>query len=194
MVEHHRHEKPRRIPVSSAEERQPSEGAAETPAAESQEAETAAEQPADKAAELEERLAEVEDRWLRAAADLDNYRKRFGRELDRLRLAERGQILLAWLEVVDNMERALAAEGAASNPWFAGMEAIYQQMLGVLKRFGAEPFEAMGQMFDPRRHEAVATANLPDRPEGAIAEVVQTGYAWDGRVLRPAKVIPVKHR
>jgi molecular chaperone GrpE len=149
--------------------------------------------PEGSVADLDTLLAETEDRWKRAAADLENYRKRFQRELERLRRAERETLLLAWLDVVDNMERALGAEGAASNPWFEGMEAIYQQMLSMLKRFGAEPFEAMGQTFDPERHEAVATANAPDQPEGLVVDVTQVGYEMDSKLLRPAKVVPVKH-
>jgi len=143
-------------------------------------------------ADLRSRVAELEDRWKRAAAELDNYRKRFDRELARLRQAEREAILREWLPVVDNMERALCAQGAAENPWYEGMEAIYQQMLEVLARFGVRPYVPQGEMFDPRLHEAVAAANLPGEPEGKIVEVVQTGYLLDGKVLRPAKVIAVK--
>jgi molecular chaperone GrpE len=142
--------------------------------------------------DLRARVADLEDRWKRAAADLDNYRKRFDREIARLRLAERETILRAWLTVVDDMERALCAQGASANPWYEGMEAIHARMLAVLAQFGVRPFLPQGEAFDPDRHEAVATANLPDQPEGKIVEVVQTGYLLDGRVLRPAKVIAVK--
>jgi len=167
---------------------------------EEQEPETATQPPpaaspvdVSEGADLQAQLAELEERWKRAAADLDNYRKRFERELERLRQAERATILREWLAVVDNMERALCAQGASENPWYEGMEAIHQQMLAVLAQFGVEPFVPMGEEFDPRRHEAVATANLPDQPEGKIVEVIQTGYLLDGEVLRPAKVIAVKH-
>lgn len=144
-------------------------------------------------AALQARVAELEDRWKRAAADLDNFRKRFDRELERLRCQERETIFREWLAVVDNMERALCSEGASSNPWYEGMEAIHQQMLSVMAKFGVKPFVPMGEKFDPRLHEAVATASLPDQPEGKIVEVVQTGYLIDDKVLRPAKVIAVKH-
>jgi len=143
--------------------------------------------------ELDARVAELEDRWKRAAADLDNYRKRFDRELQRLRLTERAAIFRAWLSVVDDMERALCSQGASSSPWYEGMEAIYAHMLEVMERFGIRPLVAQGEKFDPRMHEAVATANLADEPEGKIVEVIQTGYLLDGEVLRPAKVIAVKH-
>lgn len=152
-----------------------------------------AESEAAEGADSRTAVEELEERWKRAAADLDNYRKRFDRELARLRQVDREILLRAWLEVVDNMERALCAEGASSNPWYEGMEAIHQQMLEVLASFGAKPIVPMGEKFDPKFHEAVATATLPDLEEGTIVEVVQTGYTLDGRALRPAKVIAVKH-
>lgn len=143
--------------------------------------------------ELEQKLAETDDRWKRTAAEFDNYRKRMQRDIELMRRRERETVLLGWIDVIDNMERALAAEGAAANPWYEGVEAIHQQMLGVLKKFGAAQFDSRGESFDPQFHEAIATANLPDKPEGYIVEVIQTGYVMDGTVLRHAKVIPVRH-
>jgi molecular chaperone GrpE len=146
-------------------------------------------------ADLQQQIRDMEDRWKRAAADLDNYRKRFERELERLRFAERDLVLREWLSVVDNMERALHAEKASEvNPWFQGMQAIYQQMMGVLGLFGVTRFSPKGEPFDPVRHDAVATVNLKDEAEGIIAEVVEPGYTINGRILRPAKVIPVRHQ
>jgi molecular chaperone GrpE len=144
------------------------------------------------APELRARAADLEDRWKRAAADLDNHRKRFDRELDRLRQLDRETIFRAWLSVVDDMERALCSQGASASPWYEGMEAIHSRMLAVLDQFGVKPFVPQGETFDPNRHEAVATANLPGEPEGKIVEVVETGYLLDGKVLRPARVIAVK--
>lgn len=143
--------------------------------------------------ELESEIADLKDKWMRAVADLDNYRKRAARDADMRIARERERILLAWLDVADNMERALDVEGAAQNLWFDGVEAVHQQMLGVLKSFGCEPFDSKGEAFDPNKHEAVATASLPDQPEGVIVDVAQVGYTLGDRVLRPAKVIPVKH-
>jgi len=139
------------------------------------------------APDLRARVADLEDCWKRAAADLDNYRKRFDRELDCLRQLDRETIFRAWLSVVDDMERALCSQGASASPWYEGMEAIHARMLAVLDQFGVKPFVPTGETFDPDRHEAVATANLPDQPEGKIVEVVQAGYLLDGKVLRPAR-------
>ncbi len=143
--------------------------------------------------DLKQQLAATEDKWKRAVAEADNTRKRMQREMEAQRHRDREVMLLSWIDVIDNMERALSAEGAASNPWYDGVEAIHQQMLGVLRQFGAAPFDALGEAFDPQRHEAIATANLPGKPEGLIVEVLQTGYLYNDKVLRHAKVIPVKH-
>ncbi|MEW5800907.1 MAG: nucleotide exchange factor GrpE [bacterium] len=145
-------------------------------------------------ADLQRQLQEMEDRWKRAAADLDNYRKRFERELERLRFSERDMVLREWLAVVDNMERALKAENASQSPWYQGMQAIYQQMMGVLGLFRVTPFNPKGEPFDPVCHDAVATVDLKDEPEGIIAEVAEPGYKISDRILRPAKVIPVRHQ
>jgi len=146
-------------------------------------------------ANLQKQLQEMEDRWKRTAADLDNYRKRFERELERLRFAERDMVLREWLAVVDNMERALnAGKSSEANPWYQGMQAIYQQMMGILGLFRVTRLCPKGEPFDPVCHDAVATADLKGEPEGIIAEVVEPGYMINDRILRPAKVIPVRHQ
>lgn len=132
----------------------------------------------------------LRDKWLRAAADLDNLRKRTTRDIDAARARERENLLRSFLEVLDNLERALDTHGAESNPWLEGLEAIGQQMLGVLKQWGAAPFECIGESFDPRRHAAVATIRLAGKTPGEIVDVTQAGYAMtDGTILRPAQVI-----
>ncbi|MEW6378530.1 MAG: nucleotide exchange factor GrpE [bacterium] len=205
-MKRHQEEKSRRIPAGDSPESQ--EAGLETPRPDlpaGEEEEILSEQEAAARKEIEEteqvvtslrqQLQEMEDRWKRAAADLDNYRKRFERELERLRFAERDYVLHQWLAVVDNMERAIkAAEKASDNPWYQGMQAIYQQMQGVLRHFRVDPIIPKGEPFDPQRHDAVATVDLADQPEGIIAEVVEPGYTISDRILRPAKVIPVRHQ
>jgi len=144
--------------------------------------------------ELKEALAKTEDSWKRAAAELDNYRKRFERELARQQSLERESILRRWLPVVDNLERALKVEAGQNNSWYEGVEAIYLQVLDILKQFDVQPFTPIGEEFDPERHEAVATVDLANEPEGKIVEVMENGYMIGDSVLRPAKVVPVLHK
>ena len=143
---------------------------------------------------LRQERDDLNHRLLRLAADLDNMRKRTTREIDAARQRERENILRGLVEILDNFERALAAGGAEQNEWIDGLEGIRIQMLEVLRRNGARPFEALGEKFDPTRHEALSTVPTPDKPEGQIVEVIQTGYAFDdGSILRPAKVLVSRH-
>jgi len=136
----------------------------------------------------QEELAEMEARWKRAAADLANYRKRAERDLAQQRQHERETVLRDWLPVVDNLERALAhRDRAAPESFWTGLEAVYQQALHILERYGASCMRTLGMPFDPTQHEAVSLA--PGRPDGAIVEEISPGY-WIGETtLRPAQVI-----
>jgi molecular chaperone GrpE len=137
--------------------------------------------------DLQAELARMEDRFKRAAADLENYRKRSARELQRL-VAERGdQALLEWLEVVDGVERALRQK--PENPLYEGLLAVLEHMDAVLAREGVTRFGEVGEPFDPSRHEAVDVRETDDAPDRTIVEVVRSGYARGDRVLRPAEVV-----
>jgi molecular chaperone GrpE len=139
--------------------------------------------------ELEARLAETEDRLLRARAELDNQRKSVVRALERERLEMRRQILRDWLEVADSADRALAAFADRSDdPVLAGLAALAAQIQEVLRRQGAVRFGAPGERFDPERHEAVGTMPANGVPDGHVAAVARPGYALDGQLLRPAQV------
>jgi molecular chaperone GrpE len=131
---------------------------------------------------------EPDQRLLRALADLDNLRKRFERELDRERKAERRRIAGEWLPVVDDLERALEHAAAEASELHAGIAAIYEHALAVLARLGFERFEDVGAPFDPRRHEAVG-AIPSDAPRGTVAVATRPGFGTDEEVLRPAAVI-----
>lgn len=131
-------------------------------------------------------LAAAEDRYLRARADLDNYRKRTERELER-RVRDQGdELLRSWLEVVDSVERALAL---APEPRLAdGLRAFLDQMDAILARQGVARIGEVGQGFDPELHEAVAVVPDTDRAPGTLAEIARSGYSVGNRVLRPAQV------
>ncbi|MDX2174850.1 MAG: nucleotide exchange factor GrpE [Candidatus Sumerlaeia bacterium] len=149
-------------------------------------AELAPEQPAPRDA--------MQEKLLRLAADLENLRRRTARDIESARQRERENILRGVLEVVDNFERALSAQGAEGNQWLEGMEAIHGQLVGVLRRHGAEPINCAGATFDPNQHEALAAIPKPDAVDGAIIEVVQNGYKFaDGSILRPARVVVVRN-
>jgi molecular chaperone GrpE len=138
--------------------------------------------------ELRQQNAELEDRYKRALADLDNYRKRAEREIDR-RVAERAEgFMRGWLEAVDNVERALRSV-APDDPIVAGLTAMLEQMEGNLARHGVQRMEAGGQPFDPERYEAVGVRETAEAPNNTVVDVARSGYTIGDRVLRPAQVI-----
>jgi molecular chaperone GrpE len=179
------------MPSSPASDPGADDGAAvraqESPPQESPQQEPAPPESGDELAALRGELADMEDRFKRARADLENYRKRTYREMEH-RLAERHEALLReWLEVADSVERAAAAGG--DSPLAGGLAALGEQIDALLQRQGMTRFGAPGERFDPERHEAVAARPSDEHPDGTILEVVRAGYERGGRVLRPAQVV-----
>jgi molecular chaperone GrpE len=134
---------------------------------------------------LRAELAHVEDRYRRALADLDNYRKRSAREVEQRVAAGREAQLRDWLEAVDSVERALGLE-----PGDPGLTAVLDQMEAILARQGVTRVDAVGMRFDPERHEAIAVEPAADGPDQIVLEVARSGFALDdGELLRPAQVV-----
>jgi molecular chaperone GrpE len=137
--------------------------------------------------ELTAELARIEDRYRRALADLDNYRKRAAREVERRVDEARESMLRDWLDAVDSVERAMRME--AGGACFDGLRAVLDQMEAVLARQGAQRIGAAGDRFDPARHEAIAVRASADVPDRTILEVQRSGFALGDRVIRPAQVV-----
>jgi len=152
-------------------------------------AESQAPAPAAAEAALRAELARVEDRYRRALADLDNYRKRSARETER-RVAEAREALLRdWLEALDSVERALRL-----TPEDEGLQAVLRQMEAILEREGVSRLGSAGERFDPQRHEAVGTRRADGVADHTIVEVARSGFALGERVLRPAQVVVARSR
>jgi len=134
-------------------------------------------------------VEELEDRWRRALADLDNLRKRYARELPREREAERSRVAAAFLPVVDNLELALAHAGADDpGAIVSGVRAVRDQAVEVLRSLGYPRHEETGVPFDPEQHEVVSVVDEPDTAPGTVVRVLRPGYGEPGRQLRPAAV------
>ena len=146
-------------------------------------------QEASHTAALEQRVAELEDLWRRALAELDNYRKRTTRELARARRDERAKAAAEWLPVIDNLDLALEHARADPENIVEGVRAVRQQALGVLAALGYPRRDDEGVAFDPTYHEAVSTVEDEDLPPGTVARVVRPGYGSEDDVLRPAAVV-----
>lgn len=149
---------------------------------------------APQAAEMEQLRAELEqwkDRALRLEAEMDNFRKHLQRVTEDRIAADRARLLRDFLEVVDNLARALSADGADVESLRQGVELTHRSMLHLLNREGVTPIEAEGQPFDPAWHEAVGTvaAQQVGKEPDTVVHVVRQGYRIGDRLLRPARVI-----
>lgn len=132
-------------------------------------------------------LAEMEQRYLRATADLENYRKRASREVERRVTEREEEMLREWLNVLDSVERALAA--SADEEESRGFRAVLAQMEAILARHGVRRLGDVGERFDPERHEALIVRPADGSADRTVLDVARSGFAVDDRVLRPAQVV-----
>jgi molecular chaperone GrpE len=124
-----------------------------------------------------------DERYLRARADLENYRKRSAQEVER-RVAEATErMLLDWIEAVDSVDRALAMQPSD------GLRGVVGQMEAILAREGVERVGATGDRFDPELHEAISVQEDDRVPDRTVLDVARSGYRRGERVLRPAQVV-----
>ncbi len=131
---------------------------------------------------------ELQDRWQRAVAELDNVRKRYERQLDQARRAERDRVTVAWLPVLDHLELALQHAHADPATIVAGIQAVRQQALDVLAGLGYRRVDEVGARFDPTVHEAAQVTQDPDAEPNTVVAVLRPGYTTDAALLRPAVV------
>jgi len=156
-----------------------------------------AEEPRSEVEELRRQLDEKQDRLLRALAEADNVRRRAQRDREEHARYANEALLRDLIPVLDNLDRALAAVRAAGGSTGEagdvaslreGVELIQRELLKVLERAGVTRYSAVGQPFDPTRHEAIARVSSPDAaPDTVVAEQLP-GYLLHGRVLRAALV------
>jgi len=138
--------------------------------------------------DLEERLAYMQ-------AEFENLKKRSQRDIDARVFRAKEKLFLDIICVMDNMDLALAQvngvagkAGTEFENFAKGVRMIHQQMRQVLGAHGLQPLEAVGQPFDPFRHEALMKVEDKDKPDGIVLEEIVKGYTLDGNILRPTKV------
>jgi molecular chaperone GrpE len=132
---------------------------------------------------------DYKDRWLRKAAEFDNYRKRIERE--RREQADQAivDLLGELLNVVDDFDRALTVEaGEGADAYRKGIELIHAKLHDLLRKQGVMPIEALGADFDPNIHQAVVHEASPDHRDGEVMGELRKGYMLGDRLLRPAMV------
>ena len=143
-------------------------------------------------ADLQQKYDEMEDKYLRAEAEMQNMTKRFKNEQAQLLKYEGQKLATEILPVMDNLNRALQAEveDDASNQLKHGIEMVAKDMEKVLTDNEITKIEAIGKKFDPTKHQAVKTVPTEDGQEAdTVVEVYQDGYMLKDRVLRPAMVV-----
>jgi molecular chaperone GrpE len=140
------------------------------------------------------KVEEWHDRFLRKAAEFENYRKRTDKEKAEAVILAKSSILTEFLPVADACERALASiESASDAPggleqYQAGVELLYRQLIDILSRVGVVPIEAEGKAFDPHLHEAMMREVASELEENTIVRVMRKGYMYKDRLMRPAQV------
>jgi molecular chaperone GrpE len=139
-------------------------------------------------------IADRDDRWRRAAAEVENLRKRHLRELEQERSAERARVASTLLPILDDLERALEHAGADPDTIMAGIRTVRDHAVEALARLGYPRQDEAGVPFDPLRHEVVRVVEDPDVARGTVVEVVRPGYGEPDRQLRPGAVAVSKSR
>ena len=133
-------------------------------------------------------LQEKKDRLLRLQADFDNFRRRSAKEREEISAVVTQNFCKDMLPLLDNFERAMAAETKDVEAFQKGVEMIFTQFQEILKKNGLEHIEAVGQKFDPNFHQAVMRVEDPEKEDDTVAQELQKGYMVKGRVIRPSMV------
>ena len=150
--------------------------------------------PEEKLEAAERQAQENHERFLRAAAELDNFRKRKEREVSDLRKYANQTLLRELLGVVDNLERALTASQENGEPegLMEGVNMTLKELLKIFDQFNVKPIESLQQPFDPNLHEAVMQEPSDAFPANTVLKELQKGYMLRDRLLRPAMVVVSK--
>jgi molecular chaperone GrpE len=144
----------------------------------------------------EQGAEDFKEKFLRMAAEFDNYKRRTRNDVDSAKRIGKAEILRQLLLVLDEFELALMNANTnrdENNNFMKGVEMVYSNFLETLKREGLSEMKATGA-FDPYRHEIIMTREDPKRKPGTIIEVTKKGYVFGDLVLRPASVIVAKEK
>jgi molecular chaperone GrpE len=182
-------ENPSQPQVASSEAELPSQPSAESASQPTQSPETPSAEE-----QLKAEVARLKDQLLRLAADFDNFRKRSRREIGDSERKAREDLIRDLLPVFDNLERAIAHGGSATDvqSLAEGVQMVGKQFLDTLSRMGVERVPTVGVAFDPNIHEAIQHMETADHPPGCVAAEIVGGYKLGERLIRPAMVVVAK--
>lgn len=146
----------------------------------------------DPLAKAREEAEQYKDQWLRAVADLDNYKKRSQRDFAALSHSAKESLIRDLLPTLDAVQRALEHQDGAkeeSDSYREGVTMIMEQLPKLLENHGLSEIDAVGESFDPHSHEALMQVDSDEHDEGVVSNVVERGYRFGDRVMRAAKVV-----
>jgi molecular chaperone GrpE len=134
---------------------------------------------------LRQELGREHDMYLRALADFDNYRKRVERDRDQQARREKRRYLVSMLDLMDSFDRALEHPEAPSAEAIA---VLHRQLKSMLESQGIQPFQSVGETFNPEIHEALGSDPAGEHEAGTVTQEARRGYRWNDELLRPARV------
>jgi molecular chaperone GrpE len=145
----------------------------------------------EKVQSLESENSDLLNKLQRISADYANFQKRAPRQIAEAVAYDKETIVKSILPAIDNFEHTLEKAGSAESveDVLKGVRIIYDQMIDILKSHNAEKIDALGEKFDPSMHQAMMQKEEPEKEDGIVLEVFQSGYKLNDRVIRPAKVI-----
>jgi molecular chaperone GrpE len=144
--------------------------------------------------DLESRVIAAEDRWHRAVADLDNFRKRTAREIESARERERARVAVVFLPVVDGLEQAMTFAPTDDEALRSGLDVVRMSAVDGLNQLGYPRIDEVGVPFDPRLHEVISIVENAELPPQTVVAVIRPGYGTESRMLRPAGVVATAAR
>lgn len=150
--------------------------------------------PAEQLESLQEEYDKLHDKYLRLAAEFENYKKRMNRDLTRRVEFANEELLREFLPIMDDLERTVQAveDDSGEEHLRKGIELVYNNFKNILKRRGVEPIDSVGEPFDPELHEAVMTMESDEHDSNTVTQEFERGYQLGEKVLRHAKVVVSK--
>ena len=136
----------------------------------------------------DEKIEELNAKYMRLMADFQNQKKRFDKEKADLYQFANEDIVKSLLDVIDNFERALDAAKEADPKFFEGMDMIFKQLMAALEKAGVTEIKALGEEFDPNFHNAVMMEETDEYESNKVSGVMQKGYTLNSKVIRPSMV------
>ena len=147
---------------------------------------------ADDLSALKTELNETKNRYMRVAADFQNFRKRAIEERALSVEIGRVQVALPMVDVLDDLRRSVEANGNSDDAFAQGVKLVYEKFVTELDKLGVRPMAVMGEQFDEERHEALMQRSAEGKAPGTILAEIQKGYTIDNKVLRHARVVVAK--